>query len=305
MKHRLYIGIGFLSILLSTLACSLSLPNRAQLEGGVETVQAVGQQASDLATRTAPTLQAAAQQASDLATRSAPTLQAAADQARDFAQNAGPTLQAARTRASAYATEAAPTVIALQTQAVAIATSAGPTIEAGLEQLATAAVDTQERAQQAQATLQAAGIDGGYLFRKVAALRPDETGRIIATFTEDEVNIALNARLLLAKEQGEDMRDARVRFTNGVIQFKARINNPVEGEIELLMIPYVDAGELRYELVSAFLNGREMPPFVRTRVEALLNNTLGQSVNALPNSIVLQTVFVEEGTLTFVAERNR
>lgn len=286
-QHQLAIFAGLLLLILSILACAVNLPSQDQISNGVSTAQALGDQASELATRTAP------------------TLIAAAEQARDFATQTAPTLQAARTRAVMFATEAAPTVVALRTQASTFATEAAPTLEAGLETLATAAVDTQERAIQARATLNAAGIDGGYLFRKVAALRPNEEGQIIVTFTEAEVNVVLNARLLVMKSEGDvpPVQDINVQFQDGVIVASSMVSTPIEGKVEVQLLPIVNDGRLSFEVLSTNINNNQAPQLVTTQVEGLINSTTSTAVNGFVDSVQLNAVLVENGTLTFIARR--
>lgn len=62
------------------LACGINLPSRDQVNSGIETAQAVGDRAAELATGAAPTLQAVRTQAVDFATGAAPTLEAGQEQ---------------------------------------------------------------------------------------------------------------------------------------------------------------------------------------------------------------------------------
>ncbi|MEM7801004.1 MAG: hypothetical protein AAF633_17555, partial [Chloroflexota bacterium] len=203
-----------------------------------------------------------------------------------------------------FATGAAPTVVALRTQASNFATSAAPTVEAGLDTLATAAVDTQERAIQARATLDAAGIDAGYLFRKVSSIFPDENGQIVVSFREEEVNIVLNSRLLVMKTEGTEppIRNMTVEFQPGTVIVRGAIVDPIEGNIEVGMVPIVENGTLRYMVSYTNLNGNPVPQLVVGRVEALINNTFASAVNGLASTVELQAVLVESGTVTFVAQ---
>lgn len=287
MDHQKAIIAGLILMILSILACAVNLPSGEEINNGISTAQAVGEQASDLATRTAP------------------TLMAAAEQARNFATQSAPTIQAARTRAIMFATEAAPTVEALRTQAVEFAQESGPTIEAGIELVKTAAVDTQERAVQARATLSAAGIDGGYLFRKVADLRPNENGEIIVSFSEEEINVVLNARLLVMKTEGEEppVQDMTVRFQEGFIIARSNVTTPFAGTLEIRMVPIVDNGTLSFQVVSANFNGAEASQLVVGQVQALINGTAASGVNGFISGVQLTSVIVDDRQLTFIARR--
>ena len=101
----------------------------------------------------------------------------------------------------------------------------------------TAVVDSQERAGQAKATLDAAGIDGRYLWQKVQTVVPDENGNVLITFTETELNLALNAHLLVKKQEGEapPLENMRIRFDDGLMFIEGRIENPVAADISLLV----------------------------------------------------------------------
>ena len=216
------------------------------------------------------------------------------------------TAQAAAQSASAYATEIAPTLQAAAQNASAYATETAPTIEAGIVQLATAAANTQESAAAAHATLTAAGIDGNYLRQKVASLRPDENGQVHVTFTETEVNLVLQYNQTETLENGETvtMNGSAVRFTGGSIIYTAQVTSPVEGDLTLVIQPYVAEGILQFSVSSADLSGQTIPPFLLTMVENSLNSTLNGAFSQLPVAVELTAVFVNEGNLTFIAAKS-
>lgn len=263
------IGVFIIFAMFMLLACGINLPSQEQVQGGLATAQAVGQRASELATQAAPTLQAAVENAQALATNAAPTLQA------------------------------------VQTRAVAFATEGAPTVNAGLEQLATAAAGARAAGGNAQATLQAAGIDGDYLRTRLASLRPDENGDVYATFTETEINLVLQARQLAAQENGETVaaQGVAVRFTDGLVIVTGQVRLPVEGFLTMIMQPIVETGKLRFNVVSADLDGRDVPPLLLSTVEGTLNGTINGAVDAIPGGVVLKEVVVSQGTMTLVAGR--
>lgn len=277
--------IGLLLLILAILACSL--PSQTQVQGGIATAQAAGQQVSQFATESAPTLEALKTQGANMATNAAPTLQAAKESAIEFATNAAPTL------------------VALQTQAVVFATEAAPTVEAGIELAATAMVDTQERAAQAQATLQAAGINGQYLWQKVQQLRPDEAGNILISFTETELNLAMNAHLLVKKQEGEapPLENMKISLQDGLIVVEGQLENPVSAQVRLLVQPFVQDGELALNIVAADANGYALPQFALNQIELMLDRTVVQAVNGVPFPANLENIYVGSQTITFAAVR--
>lgn len=85
-------------VLFAFLACGTSidsLPSQEQAQSAMQTAEALGQQASALATEAAPTLAALATQAAAMATQVGPTLEAGAVELATRAANAQATLQAA------------------------------------------------------------------------------------------------------------------------------------------------------------------------------------------------------------------
>lgn len=274
-KKPLFQPILIFSLILSflLLACGVTLPSQEQVETGLATAQALGEQAAELATGAAPTLQAAVED-----------IQAAAT-------NAGPTLEA------------------LQTRAIELATSAAPTVNAGLDQLATAAVRAQDTGENVQATLQAAGIDGNYLIEKISALRPDENGNIVIVITETELNLVLQARQALAVENQQEVviPAAEVRFTDGLIIFSGEVTSPVEGTVNVSLQPQVTDGALSFVVTTADLNGRPVPPALLSTVETTINTALLTSLNtallAIPGNYVIQTVSIGDGLMTIIAGR--
>lgn len=288
-SSNFYIPIfGMLSLLFAVFACNLTPPSRDQIQGGIATAQAAGERVSDFATSSAPTLQALQTQGSNFATNAAPTLAAAKEQAIEFATNA------------------APTISAVQTQAVIFATESAPTVEAGIEMAKTAVVDTQERAEQAKATLDAAGIDGRYLWTKVQSARPDETGLMLITFTETEINLALNAHLLVKKQEGElpPMDNIVLRLDDGRMFLQGRIENPIAADITLQVQPYVQNGELAVNIVAADANGYALPPFAMNQLTNMINRTVVDAINGFPFPATLENIFIGSDSITFAVRRS-
>lgn len=261
---------GALLLLMAILACAVDLPSRQQVEGGLATAQAAGQQVSA------------------------------------FATGAAPTLDALKTRGANLATNAAPTLVALQTQVTDFATRAAPTVEAGVEMAKTAVADSQERGVQAKATLDAAGIDGRYLWRKVQTVVPDANGNVQITFTETELNLALNAHLLIKKQEGEvpPLENMHIRLDDGLVYLEGGISTPIEANVTLLVEPFVLNGGLALNIVSADANGYSLPQFVTNQITTILNRTVVDAVNGFPIPVTLQGIYVGDDSIIFAATRS-
>ncbi len=206
------------------------------------------------------------------------------------------TMQAAAQNAEAYATQAAPTLQALATQASAYATQSAPTLEA----LATNIKDTSA---EAQATLQAAGIDRDYLLEKARSLKPNEAGDVNLTITEVELNLVLQASLLVGEESEETaaLQATTAKLTNGTIVVSGNIERPVAGVLTIVFQPLVINNEIQMNIVSASLSGNPVPDFLLTRADSTINGTLNGAVNQIPGSVVVKNILVGEGYMTITA----
>ena len=108
----------------------------------------------------------------------------------------------------------------------------------------------------------------------------------------------------LENGQTVTMQNTQVRFTEGVIIYTSRVTSPIEGDLRLVMQPYVVDGVMQLSLVSADLGGQTIPQFMVGMVETTLNATLNGAFSQLPGSVTLTALYVNEGSLTFVANRN-
>ena len=96
-----------------------------------------------------------------------------------------------------------------------------------------------------------------------------------------------------------------MRFTSGTIIYTSRVTTPVEGDLTLVLQPYVADGVLQLSLVSADLSGQNIPPFLLTTIENTLNGTLNGAFSEAPGGVRLTAVLVNEGSLTFGAIRTQ
>lgn len=213
--------------------------------------------------------------------------------------------EAALATAEAFATQSAPTLEALMQDASTLATQSAPTIEAALTQAATIAAEMEERGGNAQATLEAAGIDGNYLVRKVQALQPDANGNVTFTITETEINLVLQARQLFGTGNENDantaVQDGVIRFQNGLITFEGDLLQPIAGRVQLSFQPSVVAGQLQLDVVSAQVGNTAVPPATVAGVASTISGIVNTAVGQLPNGITLKQIGVGQGLLTLTA----
>ena len=190
------------------------------------------------------------------------------------------TAQAAGQQASAYATQVAPTLQALATQ-------------------------TSGTAADVRATLTAAGIDRDYLLTKARSLAPDANGHINLTLTETELNLLLNARHLFANgnEQETPLQGTSARLTGGSILLSGQISTPVQGQLAMLMQPYVADGRIHLTIVSATLDGQTVPQALLNRAQVSLDSLLNSGTVGLPAGYQVTAVVVHEGSLTITATK--
>ena len=199
---------------------------------------------------------------------------------RDQLEAGAATAQAAAQQASAYATQVAPTLQALATQ-------------------------TSGTAADARATLTAAGIDRDYLIAKARSLAPDAEGNINLVLTETELNLLLNARLLFANNNEEEtpLQGITARLTGGAILLSGQLTTPVQGQLAMLMQPYVADGEIHLTIVSATLDGQPVPQAVLDRAQSSLDSALNSGTVGLPAGYNVTAIVVNEGSLTITARK--
>jgi hypothetical protein len=225
--------------------------------------------------------------------------------AQAMANQSAPTFEAMMQEASNLATQSAPTIEAAMTQGAILATQSAPTIEAAMTQAGTIAAEAQARGANAQATLQAAGIDGEYLNRKAQSLRPDANGNVTLTLTETELNLLLQWRQLFAASEpsGEPapVQDGQVSLQNGQILFAGDLLQPLAGRVEIGFVPTVVQGQLGLTVVSAQVGNTAVPPFILTSITDSLTGIINPALAQLPNGIILKQITVSDGTLTLIA----
>lgn len=217
--------------------------------------------------------------------------------------------ESALATAQAFAVQSGPTLEALRQEASDLATRSAPTIEAALTQAATIAAEMEERGGNAQATLQAAGIDRDYLGQKVQSLRPDAEGNVSFVITETEINLALQARQLFglgeepATESPTAVQDGVIYFRDGLVTFEGDLLQPLAGRVQIAFQPSVVNGQFALQVVSAQVGNTAVPPAVLTSVTTNITSLINNALTQLPSGIMLKQLTVGEGMLTLVAGR--
>lgn len=159
------------------------------------------------------------------------------------------------------------------------------------------------------ATAQAAGIipaiDSDYLKERAARVQPDGSGAISLTFTDSEINQAIQLMQQVTAQTGQPVliHEPQTRFASGLITISGRVTQPTTTSASFVFRPYVSDNTLQFEVVHATVGNSNAPGPIRTQVESLLNRTLGGAVSNLPIGFTLQNVIVGEGMITVVARR--
>lgn len=155
------------------------------------------------------------------------------------------------------------------------------------EQIGTA-VDT--------ATAQTGEVDAGLLSEQFDSATIDENGNVAVSITEAETNQAL--QLALEASGSDVISNAYIAYTGGTIVFTGDMET---GALRAVIRPYVNNGELNYEIVEATINGKSVPPAAYAAVEETINSTLAQVMGELPENVTLTGVSVGEGVMTITA----
>lgn len=202
-------------------------------------------------------------------------------------------------------------VIALATLACGLPSFSPPPTAAPVNTAATAAAAAatliEEQAGAALATIQAPGFDMADSFEELGeqlgGLQPDANGNIVVTVTDDELNRAL----LTQGEFSQDdvtIQDVQVRFTGGNVVLTGNMTAPIRSGVTATFRPELSGGLVRFTLIGASLGILPVPTSLAGSVEQALNNTIGQLMAYLPADYSLQSVTVNEGSLTVVAHQS-
>lgn len=123
----------------------------------------------------------------------------------------------------------------------------------------------------------------------------DEAGNVTVTITDDELTQVIQSANATGGQA--NVSNPTVQFTAGTIVLSVELSEP-SGTLEATFQPYVNNGVLQFEIVTASLNGRNVPPTLLATAETTLNSTLGEAMGNLPPAVQLTDVVVGEGTLT-------
>jgi len=239
--------------------------------------------------------------------RSTPTLPDPANTAGTGDQASALAIQAANVIAEQgdkLATQAAATVVA---QTEALATQAATVMAEEGEALATQAVELLEQGETAleNGSLPVT-IEPGSLAEKFATVpMPNGDGTVEVTVTEAELNQAIAAAQAAQAQTGTPslIQNPQVAFTGGTIILTGTIAEPINGQLTVSFSPYVANGTLQFEVVEASIGNFRVPPAALQTAEQTLNSSLGTATSQLPTGTGLQSVTVNEGSLTVVVVR--
>lgn len=176
--------------------------------------------------------------------------------------------------------------------------SSGTVVQQAEEAAGTAAVFATQQSGAALATVQAINTpDLTELTDRLAAARPDENGNLSVTLNEAELNQLLRLRYLVMSAEPE-LRDATVRFADGAIELDGTVPLLLPVNVRLTLRPVVTDGRLDLEIVDAALGRLRAPELVLRFAGQLMGDTLSEVTRRLPDDFQLQSIVVEEGSLT-------
>jgi len=143
------------------------------------------------------------------------------------------------------------------------------------------------------------------LREQVAGIKPDEFGNYTITLDQNELNQILRLQPTLTDpNSGVQIQDPVLAFTGGNVVLYAQLTQPVEIGLEVTFQPLVTDGNLQFELIEASLGPLPLPDLVLSMLEATLNATVNQAINQMPTGVRLQSVTVNEGSITLVGRES-
>lgn len=176
--------------------------------------------------------------------------------------------------------------------------TSGTLVQRAEEAAGTAAVVATQQGGAALATVEAINTpDLTELTERLAAARPDENGNLSVTLNEAELNQLLNLRYLVMSAEPE-LRDATVRLADGAIELDGTVPLLLPVNVRLTLRPVVTDGRLDLEIVDVALGRLRAPEVVRRFAGQLIGDTLSEVTRRLPDGFQLQSIVIEEGSLT-------
>ncbi len=189
----------------------------------------------------------------------------------------------------------------IETQVDAAVTAQAAVAQAG-DIAQTAVAEAPTNSGNIVATIQASDFPEIQSLREqVASIKPDESGNYTITLDQNELNQILQLQRTLTDPNSEvQIQDPLLVFTGGYVVLYAQLTQPLEVALEVTFQPLVSDGNLQFELIEASLGPLPLPELVLSMLEATLNATLNQAINQVPTGVQLQSVIVNEGSITLV-----
>lgn len=186
------------------------------------------------------------------------------------------------------------------------ATAAAAARQAGVA-AATAAALAGDQGGALLATVEASDlnldIDLEELGQRFGSLQPDANGNVVATITDEEINRALQGQAEISQDD-ITIQNLRVAFTPGTVVLAGNMTEPIRSGVTASFRPELVDGRVQFTLVSASLGRLPVPTSMVRSIEQTMNTTIGQFMAYMPAGYTLQSVAVDEGSLTVIARQS-
>lgn len=133
----------------------------------------------------------------------------------------------------------------------------------------------------------------------------DENGVFSITFTEAEVNDMMTIRReQVPEDEAEDLQNLFIRFEEGEVLLDGDLGTLFEDVLVARFTPSVENGAFQLDLAEANIGAIDIPTQFLNGLESAMNTGMDVLINNLPSPPNrLQSVEVEDGSLTIVAQR--
>ncbi len=138
----------------------------------------------------------------------------------------------------------------------------------------------------------------------IAPAIPEGNTPINITITDAELNEQIQAQQTAVQQQA-NIDNLTASFSNGNVNLSGTLNEPINGQINIIFRPYLAGNRIQFEVVSATFGNMSVPAVGLSAVQSALNDTLTGTLNNLPATITIQELIVGDGVMTVVGNMAR